>query len=91
MANYTIEDQEFLFNKSNEILEHFGLLDETDFFDVIECFSDLIVNSLDKFKHWKRENNQLKQREIDYTPKMLSILKQLDDYLKSQNKTITIN
>ena len=75
------EDQEFLFNKSHEILEHFGLLDDTDFFDVIQFFTDLIVNSLDNFKSWKQTN---KPQEINY------ILKQLNDYLKSQNKSTTI-
>lgn len=54
-TTYTQEDQEFFFEKANDILDRFGLLNNVpndSVVDVILFFQDQIVNQLELFQSW---------------------------------------
>lgn len=91
MARYTTEDQEFFFEMANKILDRFGLLNDVDsdsLFDVIEFYSDLLVNALDEFKQWK-ENCKKMNETGEIPPEMLSVLERVIKHIEKQEEPTT--
>ena len=72
---YTRDDQEFFFQKANEILDRFGLLSNIPsrcIVDVILRYSDSIVNDLDEFREWKEYHERRQSQKNQAEPTSLT-------------------
>jgi hypothetical protein len=72
---YTRDDQEFFFQKANEILDRFGLLNNIPsryIVDVILRYSDSIVNDLDEFREWKEYHERRQSQNTQDEPTSLT-------------------